>query len=172
MKVETYEKLSRLHRRYGAQEFGKICQKLLAVAFCSAGYGHVVERGVQGVDVDAARDGGDKSALEVKTTEKDCVVFGKKDKQGLSSRAKDGYRQILAVLQIDPLSEWYFVDATRIRVGTLTVESLRPYRQKDLETTIWPLFEGSVKEHFSGAMTGGQQYLDSVLSSRGAKVEG
>lgn len=171
MKSETYNKLSELYQKHEAQEFGKICQKLLAVAFCSAGYGHVVERGVQGVDVDAASDGGNRYSLEVKTTVKDSIVFGMKDELGLSSRAKDGYRPLLAVLQLDPLSEWYFADATRARVGSLLVESLRPYRQRDLEKVICPFFEEAVKEHYLGMMKGGQQYLDRVLKGRGAKVE-
>jgi Holliday junction resolvase len=171
MNSHTFAKLQEIHQRYGPQEFGKICQKLLAIAFRSCGYGHVVERGVQGVDVDAAQDGGERYSLEVKTTEKDSIVFGRKDEEGLSSRAKDGYRPLLAVLQLGPLSEWYFVDSKRVRVGTLTVESLRPYRQRELEQIISPLFEDSVRGHHSGIMNTGQEYLDKVLRGSGVRVE-
>jgi hypothetical protein len=171
MNSNTFNNLQEIHRKYGPQEFGKICQKLLAIAFRSGGYGHVVERGVQGVDVDAAQDGGEKYSLEVKTTEKDSIVFGRKDEEGLSSREKDGYRPLLAVLQVGPLSEWYFVESKRARVGTLIVESLRPYRQRELEQIISPLFEDAVKAHHSGIMSVGQEYLDNVLRGSGVRVE-
>jgi hypothetical protein len=171
MNSNTFNKLQEIHQKYGPQEFGKICQKLLAIAFHSGGYGHVVERGVQGVDVDAAREGGEKYSLEVKTTEKDAIVFGRKDEEGLSSRAKDGYRPLLAVLQVGPLSEWYFVESKRARVGTVIVESLRPYRQRELERVISPLFEDAVEAHHSGIMKVGQEYLDNILRGSGVRVE-
>ena len=53
----VYTPLLDLHARWGPQEFGKIAQKFLAIAFRYAGYQRIVERGVQGVDVDAAGDG-------------------------------------------------------------------------------------------------------------------
>ena len=78
MKTETYEQLKNLHDNYGPQEFGKLCQKFLAVAFQMAGYSHIVERGVQGVDVDAAGEKGEKYAVEVKTTMTKSVNFEQK----------------------------------------------------------------------------------------------
>ena len=171
MKVKTYSSLHSLHEKYGPREFGKICQKLLAIAFCLAGYGHVVERGVQGVDVDAAQDGKGRLSVEVKTTVKDSVVFGVKDRKGLLARAKDGYRPLLAVLQIGPLSEWYLADASTLRVGKLRVESLRPVRLSELEKEISPRFEESVNEHYVAILQGGQSYLDKVLKSRGVQLE-
>ena len=171
MNSTTFNKLQDIYKRYGPREFGKISQKLIAIAFRSGGYGHVVERGVQGVDVDAAQDGGEKYSLEVKTTVRDSIIFGRKDEEGLSSRAKDGYRPLLAVLQVGPLSEWYFVESHRARVGTLLVESLRPHRQRGLEQIISPLFEHAVTKHHAGIMTAGQEYLDKVLKDSGVKLE-
>lgn len=78
MKTETYDKLKKLYDKYNAQEFGKICQKLLALSFCNAGYGHIVERGVQGVDVDAVKENGERYAIEVKTSKYDTINFQKK----------------------------------------------------------------------------------------------
>ena len=50
-----------------------IAQKLLAIGFHLAGFDRVVERGVQGVDVDAVGNPGERYATEVKTTQKEAV---------------------------------------------------------------------------------------------------
>ena len=57
MKTATYLRLCRLHAAHGPRIFGKVCQKLVALAFQEGGCSHVVERGVQGVDIDAAWEG-------------------------------------------------------------------------------------------------------------------
>ena len=45
MRRATYDSLMLIHQRYGSREFGKMSQKLLAISFRSAGFGHIVERG-------------------------------------------------------------------------------------------------------------------------------
>jgi len=172
MKIRTYELLEDLHGKFGAQEFGKICQKLLAIAFQKAGYKHIVERGVQGVDIDAAKNNEEKYAIEVKTTTKDTVKFGIKDKESLQERAKDGYKPILAILHLAILSEWYFVKADKIKPKTnLSIVLLRPYRLRDLEESISPFFNEAVEEHFEGTKMMGQEYLNSVLKRKGIEIE-
>jgi len=49
MRRATYEWLNLLYDGYDPREFGKLCQKLLAISYRRAGLIHVVERGVQGV---------------------------------------------------------------------------------------------------------------------------
>src|SRR6266478_6871871 len=90
MSTELYCSLKDLHARHGAREFGKIVQKLLAIGFRLAGFDRIVERGVQGVDVDAVGDSEERYATEVKTTQKDSVPFGPKDMKGLAARQQDG----------------------------------------------------------------------------------
>lgn len=172
MKTETYERLKKLHDKYGAQEFGKLCQKLLAISFRMAGYGHVVERGVQGVDMDVKQENGEKYAVEVKTTEGKSVSFQPKDADGLESRHKDGYQSsVLAVLRLGLFSEWYFAKADKLQPGTnILVESLRPYRLQELEDHIKPYFDQAVNEHFAGTMEKAQGYLDEVLREKRADV--
>jgi hypothetical protein len=85
MTTELYCLLRDLHTRHGAREFGKIVQKLLAIAFRLAGFARVIERGVQGVDVDAVGDPLERSATEVKTTQEDSGAHapdGLRDKPG------------------------------------------------------------------------------------------
>jgi hypothetical protein len=168
--TESYCLLKDLHARHGPREFGKIVQKLLAIAIQHAGFSRIVERGVQGVDVDAAADTLERYAAEVKTTIKNAVFFGSKDLEGLSARQHDGYQPMLAVLRLAPLSELFLVHAATLRCGRLPIASLRPFRCRELENRIEPCFRRAVCEHFEGALTGSQFYLDRVLRERGIEV--
>jgi hypothetical protein len=169
LKDRLYRLLTDLHRRHGPQEFGKLCQKLLAIAYRLAGFAHVVERGVQGVDVDAA-DGREKFATEVKTTQTSAVPFLRKDVDGLSCRGADGYQPVLGVLRLSPLSDWYLVDARRLRAGSLHIPSLRPSRLRDLEDRVLPAFDKAVEVHIEGAVEVSQAFLDGVLRQLGVEV--
>jgi len=170
MKTEVYERLKELHDKYGPQEFGKLCQKFLAIGFRLAGYSHIVERGVQGVDVDAAEEKGEKYSIEVKTTTKKSVNFEQKDVDGLQKRKKDGYQAVLAVLRLDRFSDWIFAKADRIKPGSLFIDSLRPYRLHELERCICPLIDKAISEHFEGTMGEAQKYLDKVLRQKGIEL--
>jgi len=170
MKTEIYEQLKKLHEKYGPQEFGKLCQKFLAIGFQLAGYGHIVERGVQGVDVDAAGEKGEKYTIEVKTTVKKLVNFEQKDVDGLQKKKVDGYLGVLAVLRLDRFSNWIFAKANTIKPGSLLIDSLRPYRLRELEGRICPLIDKAINEHFEGTMREGQGYLDTVLRHKGVEV--
>ena len=170
MKTETYDRLKKLHDKYGPQEFGKLCQKFLAIGFRMAGYSHVVERGVQGVDVDAAGEEGEEYTIEVKTTSGKSVNFEQKDVDGLQKRKKDGYQPVLAVLRLDRFSNWIFAKADKINSGSLLIDSLRPYRLGELEGSICPLIDKAIKEHFDGAMREAQKYLDNILRQKGIEV--
>jgi hypothetical protein len=169
VRTPTYRRLKMLHHRHGAREFGKICQKLLAVTYRLAGFTHVIERGVQGVDVDAG-DGRERYATEVKTTQKASVPFQQKDADGLCGRAMDGYVPLLAVLRLGALSDWYLARAESLRPGILLIDVLRPYRLRELERRLQPCFDEAVENHFAGALTGSQAYLDGILQQAGVEV--
>jgi hypothetical protein len=162
--------LTILHRSHGPREFGKIYQKFVAIAFRTAGYQHVVERGVQGVDVDAANGSGEKYALELKTTSKDSVDFKQKDIDGLRSRSEDGYLPLLGVFRLGPLSDWWLAEAVSLRPGRLCIEGLRPLRRKNLEECIKPFLDEVVEQHFQGTLTGSQAYLDRMLRQMGVEI--
>jgi hypothetical protein len=170
LNTELYCSLKDLHARHGACEFGKIVQKLLAVGFRLAGFDRVVERGVQGVDVDAVGGSGGRYATEVKTTQKDAIPFATKDINGLAARQQDGYHPLLAVLRLAPLSDLFLVHTTALRCGRLQIASLRPYRFHELERRLQPCFVQAVLEHFEGALTGSQFYLVRVLREHGIEV--
>jgi hypothetical protein len=170
LNTEQYCSLKDLHARHGAREFGKIVQKLLAIGFRLAGFDRIVERGVQGVDVDAVGNPTERYATEVKTTQKDSVPFADKDICGLAARQRDGYQPLLAVLRLSPLSDLLLVHAARLHRGQLQIASMRPYRFHELETRIQPCFALAVRKHFEGAYTGSQFYLDRVLRECGIEV--
>jgi hypothetical protein len=166
----TYQLLMRLHGHFGPRQFGKVAQKFLALAFQLAGFTHVVERGVQGVDVDAAGGPEERYATEVRTTILDFVPFQKKDADGLASRRQDGYQSRLAVLQLRPLSDWYLVHTDSLRVGRLLIDSLRAHRDRELEIRLRPCFDAALDSHFDGAFAGGQGYLDAILREMGVEI--
>jgi len=129
-----------------------------------------VERGVQGVDVDAANDTGERYTTEVKTIRKSWVAFQAKDARGLLARANDGYVPLLAVLRLSPLSQWYLLHARDLSPGRLQIDALRPYRCRDLERRVLPLLDEAVERHFEGTLNGSQAYLDDVLRRGGIEV--
>ncbi len=166
MRQAAYESMMRLHANYGPREFGKLCQKLLAITYRRAGFAHIVERGVQGVDVDAG-DGQVKYTTEVKTTIKHAIMFEPKDVEGLKARKCDGYHPLLAALRLSPLEDWLLADADHLGPGLLSLERLRAYRRRDLEERLCPLFAIVLEEHGDGTLRGAQAYLDSVLRNAG-----
>jgi len=170
MKTETYERLKSLHDKYGPQEFGKLCQKFLAITFQMAGYSRIVERGVQGVDIDAAGESGEKYAIEVKTTVTKSINFEQKDVEGLQKRKEDGYQPVLAVLRLDRFSDWIFARVDEIKPGSLYIDSLRVYRLRELEGCTGPLFDEAIGNHFHRTMQEAQRYLDNFLRQKGVEV--
>jgi len=170
VRTEIYEQLKKLHDRYRPQEFGKLCQKFLAIGFQLAGYDHIVERGVQGVDVDAAGEKGEKYTIEVKTTVKKSVNFEQKDVDGLQKKKVDGYLGVLAVLRLDRFANWVFAKVETIKPGSLVIDSLRPYRLSELEREICPFIDEAINQHFEGTMRESQKYLDTVLRQKGVEV--
>lgn len=163
MTVETFERLVHLRDRYRL-EFGKLCQKLLALAFHEAGYEIMVERGVQGVDIDVASQR-ERYAVEVKTTEGEAVAFERKDADGLAARRQDGYQPVLAILQVKLFADWMFVNADRLAPRQWPVEGLRARRLHALEQRVGPRFDDAVAAHAAGALDGGQAYLDAILKN-------
>jgi len=163
VKVETYNWLTALCDRFQDRKLGRICQKLLALALRSAGYDHVVEREVQGVDVDAARLGGPRYAIEVKTTKKAVIVLGEKDFVSLKQRRADGYELVIAILRLSPISDWLAVDATRLSRGSYQIERLTAYSLKELQGEIRASFGEVVARFAPHVLEEGPSYLDAEL---------
>lgn len=172
MKTEIFDRLKNLYDKSRPQEFGKLCQKFLAIAFQKAGYTCVAEteRGVQGVDIGEVEKEDEKYTIEVKTTITNSIHYGQKDIEGLQYQKEKGYQPILAVLRLERFSDWIFAKADKIKPGSIYINNLRAYRLHKLEQSIQPWFDETIKEHFKDALQGGQEYLDNVLRQKGIEV--
>jgi Holliday junction resolvase len=178
MKVETFVLLQKLQKKFGIKgtpsgSFGKIVQKLLALSFHEMGFTNIVERGVQGVDIDITSESNQKFALEVKTTEKLSISLTPDNVQALRDRAHDGYQPIIAVLRLAPLENWILakIPIDEIPTGEILIESLRRYRMEDLENQLCPKFDIVVRKHFNGVWKRGEQYLKEQLRKVGIMAQ-
>ena len=170
MKYETVEMLKNLNEQYKI-EFGKICQKLLALSCKRAGFDKIVEREVQGVDIDASNNAGIKYAIEVKTTTDDSINIADKDIKGLADRQKDGYKPLLAALRIDALEDWIFAEADYLSAVTYPIHFLDIYNLPKLQQLITPYFDEVVKEHYYSLLNDSNkkplEYLKKELEKSG-----
>ena len=169
MKLEVHKRLAELSTSSG-KEYGKLVQKLLAIALLEAGAESLTDRSTQGIDLEAMFRG-KKRAIEVKTTESGTVSLGKKDLEGLAAREADGARAYIAVLGNRFLDEWTFA---RFHAGELqpsqnySITQLRPYRDRELERAVAKPFADAVLKHADAAARGGQRALDEVLAAHPA----
>jgi Holliday junction resolvase len=169
MKLEVHQRLSDLSA-VSQKEYGKLVQKLLAIALLEAGAESLTDRSTQGIDLEATFRG-KKRAIEVKTTESGTVSLGKKDLEGLAAREEGGARSYVAVLGNRFLDEWTFA---RFHAGELqpsqsySITQLRPYRDAEMERAVAKPFADAVLRHADAAARGGQSALDAVLAAHPA----
>jgi len=137
------------------------------------GFTNIVERGVQGVDIDITSESNQKFTLEVKTTEKLSISLTPDNVQALRERVYDGYQPIIAVLRLAPLEDWILakIPMDKISPGEILIEKLRPYRMKNLENQLCPKFDSVVQKHFNGVWKRGEQYLKEHLRKVGIKAQ-
>lgn len=163
----TYQKLEAIRHKYGPSRFGKIVQKMLALTFREMGHGRIVEREVQGVDVDV----GGHWTIEVKTTANSSVTLKQKDVTGLQARAQDNYEPVLAVLRMSFLSDWILARAGSLRARTYRVDDLRPFSIPELEVPFQEHFPIVVNNSGDTVLQSGWHILDDLLRCKGIDVE-
>jgi len=166
MKPQIRRQLDELSQRTG-KEYGKLVQKLLAIAFLESGAEHLVESSIQGIDLQVRLAGIDH-AFEVKTSEGADITLGKKDLEGMTGHTRQGHAVYVATLTSGLFTNWIFA---RFHPGELppakklSAFQLRPYRCRDLEARITAAFDSAVEHHAELAITDGQRGLDQVLST-------
>jgi Holliday junction resolvase len=146
MDAAAYLLLRTLKQSSMGSDFGKICQSLLAISLRQNGFDHVVNRLVEGVDIDASGERG-QFAIEVKTTEGNEVLIADKDVKGWGERRRDQYAPVLAALKISPLSEWTLCDATRLPKGSHRIQRLRLHELQELTAIVTSRFDAVVEKH-------------------------
>ena len=165
MKLEVHQRLAELSRT-ADKEYGKLVQKLLALALLEAGAEDLTDRCTQGIDLEATIKG-KRRAIEVKTTETGAISLGKKDLEGLAAKESAGARAYVAALGNRFLDDWTFA---RFHKGELqpsqsySITQLRPYREADLERSVSRAFADAVLAHSDAAMRG-QGALDEILKA-------
>ena len=164
MKPASYRRLTEM-REQTDKEFGKLVQKLLAIAFLETGVEALVERSIQGIDLEVTI-AGKRLAFEVKTCEGDSLTLGKKDLEGLAREIKTGAEAYVAVLAGGLLDEWMILRYTPGEIPpskSLSTFDLRPYRNRELERRIGDAFEEALEKHAATAIYKRQKGLDSEL---------
>ncbi|MBI4456893.1 MAG: hypothetical protein HY644_13485 [Acidobacteria bacterium] len=147
MDAATFDWLERIRGRHPT-EFGKACQILLAISFCHLGFGRVVERSVQGVDIDISDHPTlPNFSIEVKTTLNDTLQIGHKDIKGLEMRAKDGYETAFAVLRLGLLSDWIIARAKGIPAGGIPIGRLETRALPNLQNELNRVFPQVVADY-------------------------
>jgi len=165
VKPQTRRQLDDLSRRTG-KEYGKLVQKLLAIAFLETGAEHLVESSIQGIDLEV-RIAGVEHAFEVKTCEGRGITLGKKDVADLTGHLQRGEAVYIAMLASGLFDDWIFA---RLKSGELpsgrklSAFKLRPYRNRQLEQRICAAFESAVKRFGEAATTERQRRLDQILA--------
>jgi Holliday junction resolvase len=168
MRWEVLSMLKRIEGRWPC-DFPKIIEKLLAISFdpVRGGFG-VVNRSVQGVDIEMIREG-NKFALEVKTTTGCTILVDTKDVEGLRQKEKnDGYAPLIGVLKVGLLQDWVIARAGHIKVGDYTPQRLALDSVPELESIANVQFAKAVIELgeniFDPPDGSPLGYLDSVLA--------
>lgn len=164
MRPDVHRRLRMLHQERPS-EYGKLVQKLLALAFLEAGATAVTDRSTQGIDLEVTFEG-TAFAFEVKTTATGTIRLGAKDLAGLAARELEGARPYVAVLGARLLDDWTFArfhPNELVPAHSYTLSELRPYRDTELEEAIARAFPQVTLEHTSAAAAGGQGALDEVL---------
>jgi Holliday junction resolvase len=174
MESGAFVLLRQLQQSPIGSDFGKICQSLLALTLRENGFNHVVNRLVEGVDIDAAGDSG-QFAIEVKTTESREVLIGEKDVKGWKERSRDHYAPVLAALRISLLSEWTLCDATDLEKGAYRIQRLRLHEVAALTKIVTSHFDAIVQKHvptlLSLTQTSPLDHLKALLRKAGVDAQ-
>ena len=174
MDATTFLLLRKVQQSEISSDFGKICQSLLALSLRQNGFDHVVNRLVEGVDIDTSGELG-RFAIEVKTTEGNEVLIGDKDIKGWEQRRRDRYVPVLAALKISLLSEWTLCDATELPKGSHRIQRLRLHEIRALTQITAPAFDTVVMKHVPTLLSLTRQsplaYLRTLLKSAGVEAQ-
>lgn len=166
MKKESRDHLRRLADQRG-KEYGKLVQKLLALALLDAGASELFERSTQGIDLECKLDGR-ALAIEVKTCESRSIRLASKDLDGLAARHASGARCYLAVLGpglFDDLRLAVVLPGEIAPAKDILLVELRASRDLKLEARLRPCFERVLLRHAAVAESEGQGGLDALLAS-------
>lgn len=151
MNYEVYDQLQRIRKKYGPQEFGRICQVLLELTFRDVGFrtrGRPVER----PDISAER-GPDSYAVEVKAPSGTSISIDQRALDGLKDFENKGINPVVAVLAFTSNPSWLFLNARKLKPGKHNITALRLYSLRSLEKETDKAFPDVLTRYFDVAIT-------------------
>ena len=172
MDLNSYLLLIKLLDKYGSGIFGKIAQKILALSFHKVGFTHIIERSVEGVDIDITENNEIKYAIEVKTTKENFIYLSQSNIDALKARTSDGYKPLIAVLKLAPLENW-IISSLRLKnqkSGKIIIDQLRPDRLDQLDEIVNIAFNDSLIENYEGTYNKGLNFLIKKLNEIGIDI--
>jgi len=153
--------LLELHRKHGAQEFGRVCQALLEMTLRRAGFatrGRPVER----PDIIAER-AQEKYAIEAKAPIGTDVDLTQRDLDGLKEFSSAGVVPIVAVLLVEPNSRWIMAHAKNLRPGDYNKVTLSVHDVVPLSREVNALFPTVLSDQHDLALGRGSEGLRAKL---------
>ncbi len=151
MTYEVYQLLGKIKKKYGPQEFGRLCQLLLELTFREIGFrtrGRPVER----PDISAER-GPESYAVEVKAPSGTSVSITRDDLDGLRDFENKGINPVVAVLAFTSNPSWLLLNARKLKPGRHNITALRLYSVAELSREINEAFPAVLDRYFDVAMT-------------------
>ena len=146
MEVNAFLLLKKIREKHGPHEFGKVAQKLFAIALCRLNF-IVKERCSQDVDIEAVK-ADLKYWFEVKTTDKDAVAIGEKDVRCLEQcRRLHGGITGYAILKLSILSDWIVASSNNIHPGEVAISRFAPQAVQPLQEQIIRIFPAIVRDY-------------------------
>jgi hypothetical protein len=155
--TSRYQFLQQLDASYDSRQRGKILQRLLQLAFHSAGYRLVEERISEGIDFDVIHRQvrSRKYSLEARTTDNFVVPVKTEDLRQMAGRQADGYRTGVAALHIAPGARWVFIGREWLKTPSVRVSVGNAPGWDALAREINPHFDAVVSDLASVALNEG-----------------
>ena len=148
---EAYAILDGILSKYGASEFGRICQILLGFSFLGLGY-EVPTMQLSGRPDIVASKSGIVYDVEVKTSTTPNIVLKNEDLMGVNGRSSES---IIAVLTFPDMPlRWLMIDAKALRSGNYSKTALATRSIFDLEENFTTQFLTELEKERSYLLKG------------------
>ena len=136
--------MDKLNQKYGARQFGHICQIFLALTLIQIGFRVPVFNTIGRPDMEAITEN-ERYSIEVKTGGKEIGLIDK----DVNSIRKPGYEPVLAIFTYPDLEcSWIMANAESLSSGTFHKSELKELSIGHLEKRINKTFENIVEKNF------------------------
>jgi hypothetical protein len=131
---EAFSILDEVYNKFGASEFGRMCQILLGFSFIESGYKIPTMQLSGRPDIISSKDGS-SFIIEVKTSKLPVIRLKKDDLQGIIGGRNS--KSVVAVLSYPDIDIfWILADASRLNAGEYLKSSLRIFGISGIEDEI------------------------------------